>query len=163
MYRYCECNRDNCDDILRKAHEMFKEADCIFDIAEKEFNENLLAKIYEALAIMRRVEELEAKAVSINEEGKALIENSGCDFNSNKNDPRCKAIYSKLIEQFIGEQNAQDEIVKLLNKILEQIKIGACYDARGDEILEEYRDCIHGYNDKPCGCKEDRYYNRKYR
>lgn len=141
-YKYDKCEID-CDEVLEKSHELFYEAECKFNEAQRLFNEVLVRKIYEALDIMRRVGAAEDDGVALQEEGNALIENSGCDFKSCKDDPRCKAIMAAAIEEFIKEQEAQDEVVRLLKEVLEQIKIGAAADARGDKLVEEYKECIH--------------------
>lgn len=149
-----------CDEILADAHELFAESDNCFTNAQIGFNEELVQVIYKALAIMRRVGYLEDKGVALDQEGNALIENSNCNFPSNKDDPRCKAILDKAIEQFVCEQEAQDKVVELLEEVLEQIKIGACCDAKGDDLIKEYEKCIH---EKPCDwdcCCRDKYYHK---
>lgn len=140
-----DCNKkycyNKCNEIIKEAHAMFKEANCIYDNIDSLLSDKIVNEIMNVICSLENYIICNKKADKLYEDGINLIESNNCNSKCIENEC-CN--YLADASEYYGYKDKTIKTLKfLLNKALEEAKEAIKVNDKEDVAFNKYIACIH--------------------
>lgn len=137
----CHCH-NNCQEVLKKIHVLFKEASTLSAAADAKSLE-AIHELKETIVAVKESTLLENKALLRVEEARKVLAESGCQFGCALDDCECQCILQKALNYAEKDSELESEALHELECALDKLEKAYAYDVKVAELFRRYTDCIH--------------------
>lgn len=147
----CHCEeRDNCRLVLRKVHEMFKKANCLFEKSENLVDHEVIESLCYSIKALRKSLELAKIGYAIEGKAAEILANSDCQDKCNAASPVCQELLAEAVEQFTEEEAQMIAALALMEQALAALEDSIVHRKAGYIKFEQYTKCVHSKRPHPC-------------
>lgn len=160
--RSCADRPVDCTAVINAYHEEVKEANEMFDKADRLLNDDLIKAVCYSINVLKEILDLDYNANCIMEAADKALKASGCTSGCNYNNSCCRSLNFSAEEYYMIGERSLISALELLKEVACKVNNAIAVDAEGDKLKEKYYACVHASNpdsycnecdNSGCGCK----------